>query len=91
MEPIQLSTQQAMLYLILANTAIGFVIGLVPLAFGFVKRQRKYAFYGLIACTVGGAILGFFLALPLAAVFIWLIFRASKPVAAGTVDDLPAS
>ena len=75
-----MSTQQAVLYLVLANTAVGFVIGLVPLAVGFIKGNRKYAFYGLIACTAGGAILRFFLALPLARVFIWLIFRESKPV-----------
>jgi len=95
MEPIHFTTQEFFLYTILANTAMGFLIGLVPLAAGFIKAQRKYAFFGLIACVLGGAILGIFLSVPLAAVFTWLVFRASnsKPdnVSAGSEDDSPAS
>ena len=95
MEPIQLTTQEFYLYTILANTALGFMVGLVPLAAGFIKGQRTYAFFGLVACVVGGAILGIFLSIPLAALFTWLIFRAanSKPgtVSADGDNDSPAS
>jgi len=95
MEPIQVTTQEFFLYTILANTAMGFLIGLVPLAAGFIRHQRKYGFYGLIACVVGGAILGIFLSLPLAAVFTWLVLKTSHPksdsISTGSGDNSPAS
>lgn len=78
MEPIQLTTREAVLYAVLANTVIGFLIGLAPLAIGLIKGRRKYAFFGLIACVAGGAVLGLLLSIPLAAVFIWIIFRSSN-------------
>ena len=92
MEPIQLTTQEFVVYTILANAVIGFVLGLVPLAFGFVKNQRKYAFFGLIACIVGGAVLGIFLSIPLAAIFTWLIFKSSNTKSnSSTGDDTDTS
>lgn len=78
MEPIQLSTQEFVVYTILANAVIGFVLGLIPLVFGFIKNQKKLAFFGLIACAAGGAVLGIFLSIPLAGIFTWLIFKSSR-------------
>ncbi len=94
MDPIYLTQEQYYLVL-LANTVIGFLIGLVPLAFGFIKGQKKYAFFGLIACVVGGAIFSLLLSVPLAAIFVWLIFRGANrrpsDIAAETDVDNSAS
>lgn len=88
MEPIRLTTQEFLLYTILANAAIGFLLGLIPLTFGFIKHQRKYAFFGLIACIAGGTVLGILLSVPVAAIFTWLIFRASNSKSnIGTKDN----
>jgi hypothetical protein len=91
MENIQLTTQEY-LY-ILVPTISGFVIGLVPLVAGFIKGRKKYAFFGLIACTVSGFILGLILAVPVAVAFVLLIFRGTAPKAAepDAGGDSPAS
>jgi hypothetical protein len=62
---------------LLINVGFGVLFGLVPLVVGFIKHQRKYAFWGFILSIVGGAILGLILAIPVAAVFTWLIFSRS--------------
>jgi hypothetical protein len=84
MEPIRLSTQQAYLYGMLITAGIGFVIGLAPLIFGIVKGKLKLGVLGLLASTVGGALLGLLLSVPASAVFIWLILK--KP-ALPAADD----
>jgi len=78
MEPIRLTTQEFYLYSLLVHAAIGLLLGLIPLTIGFIKHQKRHAFFGFLACILGGAILGIFLSLPLAAIFSWLIFKASN-------------
>ena len=88
MEPINLTTQDYFLYALLINVGLGFLFGLLPLVVGFVKHQRKYAFWGFILCIVGGAILGLLLAIPIAAIFTWLIFsRSGKTESVQTGDS----
>lgn len=55
--------------------AVGFLIGLVPLITGIVKKRIGLAIGGFFACLAGGAVLGILLALPLCILFMWLILR----------------
>lgn len=74
-------TTQTMIYGILLTAGVGFVLGLAPLIVGFVKHKKKYGFIGFIASILGGALLGLLLAVPVAAVFTWLIVRVPKTAA----------
>jgi hypothetical protein len=68
------------------------LIALVPLFFGLGRQQRKYAVTGFISTVVGGALLGLLLAIPVAAVFMWLIYRNSTTtISPGPTDDPPAA
>lgn len=75
MDPIQLTTREAVFAVAVINAAIGFVLGLVPLGFGYFKGRVKLGIAGIIASTVGGAILGVFLSVPAMALFTWLVVR----------------
>lgn len=74
---MEFTTKEFILYTILINAGVGFLIGLVPLVVGFTKKEKRLAFLGLVCCGLGGAVLGIILSLPLAAIFTWLILRAS--------------
>ena len=74
MEEIQLSAEQALIYTLIP-IGIGVLLGLVPLVAGIMKRKLRLGFLGLIASTVGGAILGVLLSIPAMAIFTWLIVR----------------
>lgn len=74
MEEIRLTTNQAILYALIP-AAVGFLLGLVPLIAGIIKRKVRLGVFGLIASTIGGALLGVILAIPAMAVFTWLIVR----------------
>ena len=90
MEPIHLTTQEAILYAALINAAVGFFLGLIPLCFGFFKGRGKLGILGIVCSTVGGAILGIFLSVPAVALFTWLIIREDRTVekpAIPTADD----
>lgn len=63
---------------IVLSGALGLMLGLVPLFTGILKKNIKFGIFGLLASTVGGAVLGLILALPVAAIFTWLIIRDSK-------------
>ena len=82
MDEISLSTREAYLYGTLITAGVGFLIGLIPLVFGIVRKKLKLGVLGLLASTVGGALLGLLLALPFAAIFTWLIIK--KPATAPT-------
>ena len=75
MDEIRLTTTQAFLYAALLNAGIGFLLGLVPLIVGIVKKKVRTGVIGLIVATLGGALLGFILSIPAMAVFTWLILR----------------
>jgi hypothetical protein len=59
--------------------ALGFIVGLIPLIAGLVKRNIKYGLIGFVGSIIGGALLGLLLAVPVAAIFTWLIVRSPKP------------
>ena len=63
--------------LVLMSALIGLVVGLVPLITGIVKKNLKYGLMGFAGSIVGGAALGLILAVPIAAIFTWLIVRSS--------------
>jgi len=71
--------------LLLSNSLIdGFLVGLIfgvlPLFFSTSRNRLALGFGGLLACMVSGALLGLLLAIPLAALFLWLIFRNGTEV-----------
>lgn len=76
MEPVQLNYQEAFFWGIVINAGIGFVLGLIPLIIGLVKRNLRYGIFGHVAATVGGAVLGVFLAVPAVIFFTWLILKS---------------
>ena len=77
-----MSSSQFILYTLLINGAIGFILGLIPLLFGYFNRRLRTGVIGIIASTVGGLLLGIFLSVPAAAIFTWLAIRKTAPAAA---------
>ena len=78
MEQLRLTTTEAILYTSLIHSSIGLLLGLIPLVLGFIKKERSYAVFGFLGSIIGGAILGIFLSVPIAAIFTWLILRKLK-------------
>lgn len=60
---------------ILGAIICGCVIGLIPAICGAVKGKLPLAIGGFVACLVAALILGMILAIPVCAVFLYLIFR----------------
>ena len=60
------------------GAALGFLLGLIPLVLGLIKKERKYAMFGFLGSLIGGALLGIFLSIPVTAIFTWLILRKPK-------------
>jgi hypothetical protein len=75
MEEIRLTPTQAIFYTALIHAGIGFVLGLIPLILGIVKKKVRTGVIGIIVGTLGGAILGFLISIPSMAIFTWLILR----------------
>jgi hypothetical protein len=75
MEEIRLTSTQAYLYVALANAAIGFVLGLIPLVVGIVRKKAKIGIIGIIVGTLGGALLGVIISIPAMGIFTWLALR----------------
>lgn len=88
MEPIQLSTREAIFYFTLINAAIGFALGLIPLLFGYFNKQLRTGLMGIVVSTIGGAIIGIFASVPATIIFTWLVVRRAKAAAApaSTID-----
>ena len=59
---------------------VGLIFGVLPLFFSTSKNRLALGFGGLLACVVGGLLLGVGLAVPVAIVFLWLIFRHAAEV-----------
>lgn len=78
MDPIHLTTREAFFYFVLINAAIGLVLGLIPLLFGYFNKRLRLGVFGFVAAIVGGAILGIFLSVPATIVFTWLVVRKTK-------------
>lgn len=92
MEEVRLSGNEALL-LALIPVGVGFLLGLVPLIAGFVKRKVRLGLIGLAVSTIGGALLGAILSIPAMAIFTWLIVRdgfvASDAEPARSDEDRP--
>jgi hypothetical protein len=58
--------------------AAGALCGLVPLVYGLARGEAELAVAGFVACVVGGMLLGVLVAVPLAALFAWLVWRQSR-------------
>lgn len=56
MQEIRLTTWEAVLYVALIGLAAGFLLGLVPLIFGWKKGKTRLGLMGLIISMVSGLI-----------------------------------
>ena len=54
---------------------LGFLLGLIPLILGIVKKKTKLGFLGFIGAIVGNAILGILLSIPIIAFCSYLILK----------------
>lgn len=63
---------------IIGSLVTGALIGAIPAICGAIKQKIGLAIGGFFACLVSGFILGMILAIPVCAVFLFLIFRKSK-------------
>ena len=75
MQEIRLSQSEAVTYVILIHAVIGFVLGLIPLVIGIVKKKTKLGLLGLVVGVVAGALIGFLGSIPSMAIFTWLVLR----------------
>ena len=99
MEPIDLTTRQVYIYTVI-SIALSVLVALVPLFFGLGRQQRQLAIVGFVLTILGGVLLGLLLAIPVAAVFLYLIYRKSTRTAevesapeteiAASDDELPS-
>lgn len=78
-DPIKLSTPQAVIYAAIINAGIGFFLGLIPLLLGYFYKQLKTGVIGIVVATIGGSLVGIFASIPAAIIFTWLVIRRSKP------------
>ena len=78
MDPTQMPPRDVILYAVAINAAIGLLLGLIPLASGFIKGNRRLGIIGFVASAVGGALLGIILSIPAVIIFTWLIFGRTK-------------
>ncbi len=89
MEPYQLTTREALLWVMLINAVIGFGLGLIPLLFGYFNKKLRLGLIGIAVATVGGAILGIFISIPATIIFTWLVARKTGGPTAAPEDDQP--
>lgn len=86
---IQLSPFQAG---ILLGAGLGFILGLIPLILGIIKKRIKIGVFGFIGAIVGNAVLGLLLSIPIVGVCIYLILKKSPiapPVDVRAADENP--
>lgn len=76
MEPIDLTQRQVYIYTVI-SIVLSVLVALVPLSFGLGRQQRRLAIVGFVLTIIGGVFLGLLLAIPVAAVFLYLIYRKS--------------
>ena len=83
MDPLNMTMLQRILF----GTAVGLIVGLVPLITGIVKGKVKLGLIGFAATIAGGSIFALLLAAPVGAVFTWLILRKAKPASDASPSD----
>ena len=69
----------------------GAICGLVPLVYGLATGETGLAVGGFVACVIGGLLLGVLLAVPMAAIFAWLIWRQRRRTTARTAGAATAA
>ncbi len=60
---------------IIGSLITGAVIGAIPAICGAIKGKINLSIIGFFACLLSAFVLGMILAIPVCAVFIWLIFK----------------
>jgi len=76
--PIHLTTREAIIWFLVLNAAIGFILGLIPLLFGYFSKQLKLGLLAIAVTTIGGALLGVIISIPGTIVFTWLVARNAR-------------
>ena len=75
MDDVRLTFSEALLYGAVRGALIGFLLGLIPLITGIIKKKVKTGVIGLLVATFGGALAGVLISIPAMAVFTWLTLR----------------
>ncbi len=63
---------------IIGSLISGAVVGAIPAICGAVKHKIGLAIGGFFACVVASFLLGLILAIPVCALFLFLIFKKNK-------------
>lgn len=91
MEPIRVTYNELLVYIVLAGVVIGVLLGLIPLILGIKRKKRNYGAYGFVASVFGGAISPLISVIAVS-IFTWLIVRksaAEKPAEVVVVNENP--
>ena len=91
MEPIRVTYNELLIYIVLAGVVIGVLLGLIPLFLGIKRKKRNYGVFGFIASIFGGAISPL-ISIIAVSIFTWLILRkysAEKPAEGAAVNENP--
>jgi phosphotransferase system glucose/maltose/N-acetylglucosamine-specific IIC component len=78
---------ETLLSFMLIGAAAGMVAGAVPAIVGALMSRLWLGIIGFLACAVAGAILGLLLAVPVAAVFTWLIVRKTNKKSVQSTEE----
>ncbi|MBX3298773.1 MAG: hypothetical protein KF736_04830 [Acidobacteria bacterium] len=87
MDPIQLSTRDAILLAAAVNAAIGLVLGLIPLLFGYFSKNLRIGLIAVAVTVIGGALLGVIVSIPATIIFTYIIFHRSRGRKGLPTDD----
>ncbi len=71
---IEITPVQAGLVL---GAILGFLLGLIPLILGIMKKKTTLGIVGLIGAIIGNTILGLILSIPIIGICIYLILKSS--------------
>jgi hypothetical protein len=93
MNNLQISYNEAILYLAIWNAVLGLLFGVFPLFMGLRFKNRKYGVFGFVGSIIGGSIAGVVLSFPVAFIFTWLILRglSADTIAAAVNEPEPTS
>jgi hypothetical protein len=85
-------TQITLNQLMIVGAIVGFVLGLIPLILGFVKKNLKFGMIGFLLTLAAGTFFSLLGALPVSAVSIWLVLRKpaeTKPAQVEVINQNP--
>jgi len=78
MDPVHMTTSEAVTFFALVNAAIGLVLGLIPLLFGYFNKRFRLGVIGFVTALAGGALFGIFVSIPATIIFTWFVVRKEK-------------